>query len=192
MSRSPGSRDSIRRRRRAPRPARSAPLLAIALGALLACSEPPSATRIVLVTLDTTRADYLGCYGDDEAHTPALDAIAEAGVRFDQAIAPAPITLVSHSTLFTGLDPPRHGVRHNGIFRLDPALPTVAARLRASGFDTAAFVGAAVLDRQYGLDTGFDVPAGTTSENANTRAHQAVLALHTDPKKTQSLRSHDG
>ena len=78
----------------------------------------PAVERVVLVSIDTLRADHLGCYGASDVHTPHLDAVAASGVRFAQAISPTPLTLPSHTTLLTGLDPPRHGVRGNGRFRL--------------------------------------------------------------------------
>jgi choline-sulfatase len=112
---------------------------------------------VLLVSIDTLRADHVGAYGSASAHTPTLDGIAAAGVRFENAISPAPLTLPSHTTLLTGLDPPEHGVRHNAVFRLAADVPTIAERFRERGWQTGAFVGAFVLARQYGLDRGFDV-----------------------------------
>ena len=124
----------------------------------LACSDPlPVTQRVVLVTIDTLRADRLGCYGDERARTPTLDALAAAGVRFEHAVAPTPITLPSHASLFTGLDPHQHGVRVNGRFELAPEIPTVAEGMKAAGLATAAFVSAFVLDARFGLTRGFDV-----------------------------------
>ncbi len=141
------------------RPWRGAAITALALtGGIGAsgCGEPRP-ERVVLVTIDTLRADHLGCYGARVSETPALDALARRGVRFATAIAPTPLTLPSHASLLTGLDPPNHGVRNNGTFALEPGIPTLAARLGEAGFATAAFLGAVVLDRQYGLARGFDV-----------------------------------
>jgi arylsulfatase A-like enzyme/Tfp pilus assembly protein PilF len=112
--------------------------------------------RFVLVTIDTLRADHIGCYGDAKATTPTLDALAARGVRFETAISPAPLTLPSHATLLTALDPPEHGVRSNGHYRLPEGLPTLAERMREAGFGSAAFVSAFVLDRRFGLARGFD------------------------------------
>jgi hypothetical protein len=112
---------------------------------------------VVLVTIDTLRADHVGSYGAAHAHTPHLDTIAVEGVRFDVAIAPAPLTLPSHASLMTALDPPDHGVRHNAIHRLGDGIPTLTEHLRAAGYATAAFVGALVLDGRFGLARGFDV-----------------------------------
>ncbi len=147
---------------------RLAPLVAVAAALVSACGPdtsklplpvaPGSATGydVVLVTLDTTRADHLGSYGDEEANTPVLDRLAREGVRFETAISPAPLTLPAHASILTGLDPPSHGVRHNGQFRLAEEQETLAERLRAEGYQTAAFVGSFVLDRRYGLAQGFD------------------------------------
>src|SRR5262249_25771573 len=76
---------------------------------------------------------------------------------YEVALSPVPLTLPSHATIMTGLDPDRHGVRHNSVFSLPPGVPTLAERLRARGFATSAFVGAFVLDRRFGLARGFDV-----------------------------------
>ncbi len=111
--------------------------------------------NVVVVTLDTTRADRLGCYGYKAAATPVLDRLAAEGIRFADAVSPAPLTLPAHASIFTGLDPPNHGVRHNGTFRLDEAHTTLAEVLLEHGYDTAAFVSAFVLDGRYGLDQGF-------------------------------------
>ncbi len=140
----------------------AAPGLLAAAGPLvwLACAPelPPTAApeRILLVTIDTLRADRLGCYGAGRAHTPHLDAIADGGVRFEAAMAPTPLTLPSHASMMTGLEPPRHGVRHNSIYSLERSHPTLAGELQKAGFATAAFVGSAVLDSRFGLAGGFD------------------------------------
>ena len=107
--------------------------------------------------MDTTRADHLGAWGDAHAHTPNLDALAARGTRFARCDTAAPITLPSHATILTGLFPPRHGVRDNGTFVLAPKVETLAERLAARGYDTAAVVSAVVLARRQGLDQGFRV-----------------------------------
>jgi arylsulfatase A-like enzyme len=117
----------------------------------------PAPDRVVLVTIDTLRADHVGCYGAARAHTPALDAVGAQGVRFEQAVSPAPLTLPAHASLMTALDPPAHGVRHNSVHRLAQSLPTLAESMREAGYATAAFVGAVVLHRRFGLDRGFGV-----------------------------------
>jgi len=116
--------------------------------------RPP--LNLLVVTLDTTRADALGAYGG-RAITPSLDYLASGGVVFEQASTVAPLTLPAHASLFTGLFPPSHGVRGNGQVALAPSSVTLAERLKTRGFRTGAFVSSFVLDRQWGLDQGFDV-----------------------------------
>ncbi|MEM7351766.1 MAG: sulfatase, partial [Acidobacteriota bacterium] len=114
---------------------------------------PPS---LVLITLDTTRNDFVGPTVEGGAsRTPALDRLAGQGVRYRRAVAPSPLTLPSHASLLTGLEPPEHGVRVNGSVALPQDLPTLATLLTAHGFDSAAFVATRVLDRRFGLARGF-------------------------------------
>jgi len=118
-------------------------------------AEPALRPSIVLVTLDTTRADHLGCYGAARSATPRIDALAASGVRFTEALSPVPLTLPAHASLLTGRVPRRHGVRDNAGYRLDATVPLLTERLTAAGYATAAFVSAAVLDRDGGLARGF-------------------------------------
>ena len=129
--------------------------------ALAGCStpsnpEPPTRPSILLVTIDTLRADRVGCYGNPAARTPSLDGLARDGVLFDEARSHVPLTAPSHATILTGVLPPRHGVRGNGPFRLRPDTPVLAEGLRGAGYRTAAVVASVVLDRATGLDRGFD------------------------------------
>ena len=110
----------------------------------------PARPNILLVTIDTLRADRV-----QRRLTPTLDALAEAGLRFTRARTAVPLTLPSHVTIMTGLLPNEHGVRKNGE-RLAPTVPTLAGRLQAAGYKTGAFVGAYVLDSRFGLARGFD------------------------------------
>jgi choline-sulfatase len=112
--------------------------------------------NVLLVTLDTVRADRLGCYGYEGAETPTLDSLARRGVRFDDAVTSVPLTLPSHATILTGLSPLSHGVHDNGTYRLAEDHVTLAEALKAHGYDTAAFVGCFVVDARFGLDQGFD------------------------------------
>jgi arylsulfatase A-like enzyme/Tfp pilus assembly protein PilF len=112
--------------------------------------------NLVIITLDTTRADRIGAYGEPSRATPNIDRLAAQGVLFEHAVAPAPLTLPAHATLFTGEDPPFHGVRDNGGYVLDAAKSTLAEQLKGRGYATGAFVGAFVLDSKFGLDQGFD------------------------------------
>ena len=136
-----------------------APVIASALS--LAGSPPGKSSRpgppnLLLITLDTTRADHLGCYGDSAAATPQLDRLAAEGARADNAIAVAPLTLPSHCSLLTGVTPPRHGVHDNADYRLPPKQATLATHLHARGYATAAVVGSIVLSGSLGLAKGFD------------------------------------
>jgi arylsulfatase A-like enzyme len=119
--------------------------------------RPPEQQNLLVITIDTLRADRLGCYGFGLAHTPAIDRLASEGVRCTDATTAAPITLPAHCSLMTGLYPPAHGVRDNGNYALGPEAQTLAERLRAAGYRTGAFISAAVLARRYGLDQGFEV-----------------------------------
>jgi arylsulfatase A-like enzyme/Flp pilus assembly protein TadD len=117
---------------------------------------PPPARRVVLVSIDTLRADHVGAWGAAGAETPTLDALAARGARFAEAVSPTPITLPSHASLLTAREPYAHGVHHNGVYRLGDEHPTLPERMREAGFATAGFVSAHVLDRAYGLARGFD------------------------------------
>jgi choline-sulfatase len=174
----------------------AAPVFAFLLHRAAAASpaSPAPAKRapnLVLITMDTTRADHLGAWGYRDAHTPNLDALAARGTRFARCDTAAPITLPSHASILTGLFPPRHGVRDNGTFVLSPKVETLAERLAARGYDTAAVVSAVVLARRQGLDQGFrvyddDLGAGyaqgtvvseRTAENTTAAALHAMAGL---------------
>lgn len=116
----------------------------------------PGDLNVLLVTLDTTRADRLGCYGAKGVETPHLDGLAARGALFERAIAPVPLTLPSHSSLMTGELPAMHGVRDNGGFRLGPEKVTLAEILAARGWATGGFVSAYVLDHRWGIAQGFE------------------------------------
>jgi arylsulfatase A-like enzyme/tetratricopeptide (TPR) repeat protein len=138
----------------------------LALATSLSCRSPAPATanrpapangaNLIVITLDTVRADHLGPYGYTAIETPALTRLASEGVRFAAAYASVPLTLPSHTSLFTGLLPMSHGVRDNGGFHVDPAHRTLAETLKTAGYRTAAFVSAFVLDSRWGLARGFD------------------------------------
>src|SRR5689334_13252002 len=144
-------------------------LCGFALAAALFCAcgravrVPPLAAgalrgfNILLVTIDTLRADHVGAYGSTLGATPTLDRFAAEGLRFEVAHAHVPMTLPSHTTIMTGLYPIANGVHDNGSFRYDGAKPTLAGELKRAGYRTAAFVGAFVLDARFGLNAGFDL-----------------------------------
>jgi len=135
-------------------------------------ARPPDGRRsVVVVTVDTLRADRVGCYGAAGATTPTLDRLAREGVRFERVTSPAPLTVPAHASLFTGRVPRRHGARDNARFVLPSGVPTLAERLAADGWSTAAAVGSFVLDRGAGLARGFadyddDVRVGAPEEFA--------------------------
>jgi arylsulfatase A-like enzyme/cytochrome c-type biogenesis protein CcmH/NrfG len=141
--------------------------------------SPLRARNLVLVTIDTLRADRLGAYGYARARTTNLDALAQAGTAFDRAYAASPVTLPSHATLLTGRYPPGHGSRDNGM-RVSADVPTLATALQARGLETAAFVAAFPLDHQFGLNRGFDVygdriPRAPDGRIANERPASQVV-----------------
>ena len=113
--------------------------------------------NVLLITMDTTRADRIGCYGYGEAKTPEIDSLAARGVRFAKAYSPVPLTLPSHSSILTGKYPYAHHVRNNGSYHLTPDQVTLAEVLKGQGFVTSAFVASFTLDSRFGLDQGFDV-----------------------------------
>jgi arylsulfatase A-like enzyme len=112
---------------------------------------------VLLLTLDTTTPEALGCFGGPAGLTPNLDRLAREGVVFEDARAVAPLTLPAHASILTGLYPLRHALRRNGELRLAPEAETLAERARTHGYATAAFVAAVVLVSEFGLDQGFDV-----------------------------------
>lgn len=144
----------------------------------------PTTTRVpdnlVIISIDTLRADRVGAYGWTRARTPALDALARTGTRFERAYATAPITLTSHASLLTGRYPPGHGARHNGM-RVDDGVRTLAHTLAARGMATGAFIGAFPLDRRFGLADGFadgysdTMPRDDRGRARNERPGRAVM-----------------
>ena len=138
--------------------------MSLLLAVLWACSTPPPPPEprplgpsVLIVTLDTTRADRLGVYGYSAAHTPTLDRLASQGLRFDRAYATAALTIPSHSSIFTGRYPPSHGVRDNGDFVLGDEAITLAERFEEAGWSTAAFTAAFPTQARWGLDQGFRI-----------------------------------
>lgn len=138
--------------------------IVLAAGAsFIGCGSRPGAVKrddrlnVLLVTLDTTRADRLGCYGYSRGKTPNLDALAAAGVLFQSAYAQVPLTLPSHCSIMTGTTPLGHGVHNNGSYVLAPERTTLAEMLKARGYRTAAFVASFSVDSRFGLDQGFDL-----------------------------------
>ena len=140
-------------------------------------SRTSAPRAIVLVTIDTLRADRVGAYGSPRGLTPVLDRFAGASVRFDAAAAQVPLTLPSHATILTGLRPPAHGVRTNDGFKLPADVPTLAGQLLDAGYRTGAFVAAFPLRRAAGLARGFErYDDGFLETRQERRAHEVVDA----------------
>jgi arylsulfatase A-like enzyme len=156
----------------------------LCLAGLGACKEhappaPLAGASVLVVTLDTTRTDALGCYGGPADATPTLDALAREGVRFTQARTTSPVTLPAHATLMTGLFPFEHGVRDNGTFRLPDEAVTLAEVFSEHGYGTGAVLGAVVLDARHGLAQGF----GSYSEVPRQRAELGQREAQRDARE---------
>jgi arylsulfatase A-like enzyme/Flp pilus assembly protein TadD len=163
--------------------------LAVSMAVSMAASCSPKAPRreaglsLLLVSVDTLRADALGAYGNPRAHTPWMDRLAAAGLRFEAAHAHNVLTLPSHANLLSGRHPFEHGVRDNQGFRFPNGLETLATLLRYRGYRTGAFVSAFPLDSRFGLARGFDVYEDSFAEAARPlfleqeRRGEATVAL---------------
>ena len=169
-------------------------ILALLLSAAAGCgrSRPASTLQpglvpggnVLLITIDTLRADRLGAYGNRNGLTPRLDRLSAAGVCYAHAFSNVPMTLPAHTSILTGRAPRTHGVHDNGTFRLDERIPTLASVMSQAGYRTGAFVGAFVLDARFGLGRGFDVyddryphaGEGTTFNFSERRADEVVTA----------------
>jgi len=146
--------------------------------------EKDSRLNVLLITLDTTRADRLGCYGYERARTPNLDGLASAGVRFENVYCQVPLTTPSHCSILTGTYPLYHQVHNNGSYALPSELTTLAEVLKGQGFQTAAFVGSFTVDSRFGLGQGFDVYDDKLAEgeafkplNAERKAERVYAAF---------------
>lgn len=150
-------------------------ITAFAVSLILTRSRVPSERRVtrrhganlLLITLDTTRPDRIGAYSCSRALTPEIDRLAGAGVLFENAYAPVPLTLPSHASILTGTTPLYHGVRNNGKYLLPPPAVTMAEIFKTAGYATAAFVASFILDSRFGLDQGFD-DYGDRMDDAST------------------------
>lgn len=123
----------------------------------LAEGERDGSPNILLIIVDTLRADYLSCYGNKIVKTPNVDKLAAEGIKFSWAVCHVPLTLPSHASIFTSTYPIHHGVRDNGAFRLEDKYLTLAEMLKQQGYQTAAFVGAFPVDSRFGIAQGFDL-----------------------------------
>jgi arylsulfatase A-like enzyme/Flp pilus assembly protein TadD len=161
--------------------------IAGALAAIFLFVAPPlsaadNTPNLLLITLDTVRADYLSCNGSKKVQTPQLDRLARGGVNFTRARTSVPLTLPAHASIMTGNYPPVHGVRDNGSYRLPEEQLTLAEVLNEHGYEAAAFIGAFVLDRDFGLAQGFDVydegDWGDVNRLENLAAERKADAVH--------------
>ena len=126
-----------------------------AVGVLAAAKTAPP-VNVVVITIDTLRADHLGCYGYKLIRTPNIDALAAESARFERAYTPVPVTLPAHTVIFTGTYPTLSGMHDFSGNRLNPNQPTLATVLKQQGYATGAVIGSAVLDSRFGLNQGFD------------------------------------
>jgi choline-sulfatase len=151
--------------------------LVLLLGTVLtSCAQEHDRPSALLITLDTTRADALGCFGNrTQGVSPNLDALTQRGILYVNAHSVAPLTLPSHASILTGLVPPRHGIRNNGPWLLPQSARTLAEAAREAGYQTAAFVAAVVLDKAFALDQGFESYSGPA--NAPTQEHYEIASL---------------
>jgi arylsulfatase A-like enzyme/Flp pilus assembly protein TadD len=130
-------------------------LACAALAAVVGCAKRDTRPSVLVVIVDTLRADYLGCYGAGTGATPNMDRLASEGAMFSTCVSSVPVTLPSISTILTSTYPPYHGVRDNGMFTLDSSLLTMAEVFREEGYATGAVVGAYVVTDGTGIEQGF-------------------------------------
>lgn len=181
-----GARDRIARA------VRISALLAWTLS--LACGRAPGSARgpVLLVSIDTLPASRVGCYGYPSARTPLIDRLARRGLQVVDVISPAPLTLPSHATMLTGVDPPAHGIRDNGLYRLGDSTPTVA-ELLPRDVPKAGFVGGFPLYRTFGLGRGFDVWDDAELGDASALRHpqRRAAAVLASARNWLELRAKD-
>jgi len=153
------------------------------LGFLIACGEPPRTFNVLLIGLDTLRADHLGCYGYDRNVSPEIDRLAEQGVPFKSALSQSPWTLPSFATVFTSLYPTQHGAVST-TSAMGSSFPTLATMLQARGYATGAVVNTTVLEPDYAVNRGFDhydcAPLETRHADGTTRDVLEWIGRHSD------------
>ena len=136
---------------------RAFPLIgSVILAAVSAFAASNSLPNVLVITIDTLRADHLACYGYKQIRTPNVDSLAADGVRFEHAYTPVPVTLPAHTVIFTGTYPMLSGMHDFAANKLNPTQPTLASVLKEHGYTTGAVIGSAVLDSRFGLNHGFD------------------------------------
>lgn len=157
-------------------------------GARAASTSPLRPLNVVVVTIDTLRPDHLHCYGYSKIETPVLDGIAHSGVLFENAVTETPLTPPSHASIFTGMNPTAHHVRNTGDFILQPSSTTLATMLQQQGWDTAAFIGSAVLKKLFGFNQGFAVYDDQMPKPGNSREFREDLERPAGKTVDRALR----
>jgi arylsulfatase A-like enzyme/Tfp pilus assembly protein PilF len=163
-------------------------LLAASSGSSETAAATGRGTAVILITVDTLRADHLGCYGYTLIQTPNIDQLAHAGARFAQAYTPVPVTLPAHTALFTGAFPMATGMHDFSGNKLPANAATLAKVLRDNGYATAAFIGSAVLDSRFGLNQGFDTYFDHFEFNRLDEAHLDQMERRGDLVMDEALR----
>lgn len=168
---------------------------AVFVAAICGCDSPPTVSTatlppsILLISIDSLRADGLGCYGNPRATSPHIDALAARGVLYENTIAAAPWTLVSHASLLTGLFPREHGI-HANLNTLDPACPLLIEPFRKAGYRTGAIVSGPFMAREYGLARGFDDYDDAIARMSEEESHRAVTSPRLADKAIAWMRRH--
>src|SRR6266849_350939 len=158
---------------------------------LVAAANPPvkrAARNVILITLDTVRADHLGCYGNKNIQTPTLDALGHDGVVFERAISQVPLTWPSHAAILTGMYPFQNGVQDFTGQPLDSRFRSVAQAFKQHGYATGAVVSAFVLDRSWGLARGFDFYDDAFSAEAFQQKDIGLVDRKAGESVTRALR----
>lgn len=165
---------------------------AILGGFLSACTSKDTEPRpnVILISIDTLRPDHLGCYGYERDTSPALDALCEEAVVFEEAIAQAPSTLHSHASMFTSLLPHHHQATWAGKTRIPEAAVTLAEVLQRAGYRTAAFTGGGQMDRVFGLDQGFELYEQPAAKHFEDTVWKGVEWLESDDPRPFFLFLH--
>jgi arylsulfatase A-like enzyme len=171
--------------------------MALAGGLLISCTgerkalrEPPRRPNVILISIDTLRPDHLGCYGYDKDTSPALDALCEEAVVFEETIAQAPSTLHSHASMLTSLLPHHHQASWAGKTRIPEPAVTLAELLQQAGYRTAAFTGGGQMDRVFGLDQGFEVFEQPSAQRFEDTVWKGVAWLEADDDRPFFLFLH--
>ena len=163
--------------------------LAVSLSpALVACGSrdsSPTRPNVILISIDSLRADHLACYGYERPTSPAIDALAAGGVLFERAVAQAPWTLPSHASLFTSLYTRTH--QTGDVSRRLPPFPTLATELAGAGYSTMAVVGGTFMQTEFGLDRGFEIYDDELAKAGHRQSHRAVTSPETLEKSLQLL-----